>query len=165
MTRSTRAPLALAVIAGLIALGVAFGSEWFAHLVPCALCLVERWPWRVVVALGLCGLVLPRRFAAVMLALIALAAFVGAAEAAVHVGVEARWWPSPLPECAAPRLAGGSIASLLASMPDKPSKPCDDPTYLIPGVPVSMAAMNLVFALAVGGFMAMSARSTTRGAS
>jgi disulfide bond formation protein DsbB len=33
-------------------------------------------------------------------------------------------------------------------MPAKPAKPCDDPTFLIPGLPVSMAAMNLLYALA-----------------
>ena len=162
MVRSFRLALTLAILAGGAALGAAFGSEWFAGLVPCALCLVERWPWRLAVALGLLGLLLPTRFARLVLASIAVVVFVGAVEAAVHVGVEAKWWPSPLPECAAPRLVGGSAGSLLASMPDKPSKPCDDPTFLIPGLPVSMAAMNLIFALAVAGFMAMSAVRQTR---
>ena len=32
------------------------------------------------------------------------------------------------------------------AMPLTPSKPCDEPTYLIPGLPLSMAAMNLIFA-------------------
>ncbi len=152
----------LAVLAGAAALGVALGSEWFAGLVPCALCLVERWPWRLAIGLGILGLLLPQRFARYVLALIALVVFVGAVEAAVHVGVEAKWWPSPLPECAAPHLVGGSAGSLFASMPDKPSKPCDDPTFLVPGLPVSMAATNLVFALAVAGFMAMCAVIQTR---
>jgi disulfide bond formation protein DsbB len=35
-----------------------------------------------------------------------------------------------------------------------PSKPCDDPTYLIPFLPISMAAMNMIFALALAGFVA-----------
>jgi hypothetical protein len=34
-------------------------------------------------------------------------------------------------------------------MPVRPSKPCDEPTYLISGLPVSIAAMNLLFALAL----------------
>ena len=32
-----------------------------------------------------------------------------------------------------------------------PTKPCDAPTYLIEGLPVSMAAMNLLYALGLGG--------------
>jgi disulfide bond formation protein DsbB len=52
-----------------------------------------------------------------------------------------------LPECAAPHFPGGSIADRLAAMPSRPSKPCDEPTFLIPGVPLSIAALNLLFAL------------------
>jgi disulfide bond formation protein DsbB len=33
-------------------------------------------------------------------------------------------------------------------MPARPAKPCEDPTYLIPGLPISMAALNLLYALA-----------------
>jgi hypothetical protein len=31
-----------------------------------------------------------------------------------------------------------------------PTKPCDAPTYLIPGLPLSMAAMNLIYGLGLG---------------
>ena len=72
------------------------------------------------------------------------------------MGVEQGWWPSPLPECAAPNLGGGSIAQRLARMPAHPAKPCDDPTYLVPGLPVSMAAGNGLLALVFGLFLAVS---------
>ena len=145
------------VAAAGLALGVALGSETWGGLVPCALCLVERWPYRVVLVLALLALLLRGRAAQVMLALAAAASSTGAGLAAVHVGVEQGWWPSPLPECAAPQLGGGTIAERLARMPAHPSKPCDEPTYLIPAVPVSMAGMNLAFALALTGFLATSA--------
>ena len=67
--------------------------------------------------------------------------------AAVHVGVELHYWPSPLPECMAPRFSGGTVAQRLAQLPARPAKPCEDAAYLIPGLPVSMAAMNLLYAL------------------
>lgn len=79
---------------------------------------------------------------------------VDAAVAAVHVGVEFSWWPSPLPECAAPHITG-SVAERLASMPARPSKPCDEPTFLIQAVPLSMAAMNMLFALAFAAALAI----------
>jgi disulfide bond formation protein DsbB len=53
-----------------------------------------------------------------------------------------------LPECVAPRFSGGSIAERLAQLPARPAKPCEDATYLIPGLPISMATMNLLYALA-----------------
>jgi disulfide bond formation protein DsbB len=132
--------------AAAVALAIAIGSETFAQLVPCALCLVERWPYRIAIAVGLVALILPRRMARAVLWLAVLALLAGAAAGFVHVGVEQRWWPSPLPECAAPQLSGG-IADRLRQMPARPSKPCDDPTYLIPYLPISMAVMNVLYAV------------------
>lgn len=136
------------------ALGVALASEYWGGLVPCALCLWERWPYRLVIVLSVLALLVPS-IARPLLYLALLTLLVGAALAVIHVGVEQRYWPSPLPECAAPRFGGGSIADLLARMPAHPAKPCDDPTFLIPGLPLSMAAMNLLSALAFAGLLAI----------
>jgi disulfide bond formation protein DsbB len=135
-----------AAIAAALALGIAVASERWGGLVPCALCLVERWPYRIAIVLGLAAAALPPKAARAALAFLALTVLVGAVFAAIHVGAEFRWWKSPLPECAAPTFSGGSIAERLARMPSAPAKPCDDPTYLIPGMPLSMAEMNLMFA-------------------
>jgi disulfide bond formation protein DsbB len=40
-------------------------------------------------------------------------------------------------------------------MPLRPSKPCDAPTFLVPGIPLSMAAMNLLYALAFAAILAV----------
>ncbi|HEY5300935.1 MAG TPA: disulfide bond formation protein B [Acetobacteraceae bacterium] len=146
------AALITAVLAGAV-LGAAEAAQHWGGVVPCALCLVERWPWRVVIVLGLIGAALPRRAASWALGLCVAALLAGAALGAIHVGVEQGAWPSPLPECAAPRISGTTLAERLASMPDHPSKPCDAPTYLIPGLPISMAAMNLIAALVLAGLV------------
>jgi disulfide bond formation protein DsbB len=143
-------PRSLAVLIALAAaaaLGVAYAAETWGGLVPCALCLLERWPYRIVVVLGLVAAIAPRGLVKPLLVAAIVCLLAGAAIAAVHVGVELQWWPSPLPECAAPHFPGGSIADRLAAMPSRPSKPCDEPTFLIPGVPLSIAALNLLFAL------------------
>ena len=163
----TRIPAlaALSLLVALSALLVALGAERFGGLAPCALCLVERWPYRVAILLSLAAALPPRpRWAprALLWGVVACMAF-SAAAASVHVGVEQGWWPSPLPECAAPDLGGGGIAQRLARMPARPAKPCDDPTYLLPGLPVSMAAMNGLLALAFGGFLAISLVRKPRG--
>jgi len=138
--------LGAAAIAAL-ALGAALATERWGGIVPCALCLVERWPYRIAIVFGLAAATLPPRRARGMLALFALTMLTGAVLAAVHVGVEQHWWPSPLPECAAPHITGHSLAERLAEMPDRPAKPCDAPTFLIPGLPISMAAMNFIASL------------------
>jgi disulfide bond formation protein DsbB len=135
-------------IAAALALGIALALENWGGLVPCAFCLLERWPYRVAIVLGLLAVVVPLRWARPVLWLVVLTMVVGTAMAAVHVGVEQHFWPDPIPECAMPRFSGGSIAQRLAQMPARPAKPCEDPTFLISGLPISMAAMNLLYALA-----------------
>jgi disulfide bond formation protein DsbB len=157
LSRRVLSPAALGLVAAAaaaLALAFAVTSERWGGLVPCALCLWERWPYRIAIILGLVAWLLPPELdiplgriplGRIVLGLVALTMLADAALAAVHVGVEAHWWPSPLPECAAPVFSGGSIAERLAHMPATPAKPCDDPTYLIPAIPISFAAMNLIY--------------------
>ncbi len=148
----------LSIFIAAVALAIASGSERWAGLVPCALCLLERWPYRVAGAIAAVVILVPERFEIGhwLLWLIAATMAASVALSAIHVGVEHGWWPSPLPECAAPSFGGGSIADRLAHMPLRPAKPCDSPTYLIPGLPISMAFMNLMLSLGFGVFLAIS---------
>jgi disulfide bond formation protein DsbB len=151
----TRVAAILCALAAALALGIALATERYGGVVPCALCLVERWPYRIGIGLGVVAFVLPVRAARIALVLAALVFLAGAGLGALHVGVEQGYWPSPLPECAAPHVSGGSIAERLASMPLRPSKPCDAPTYLIARLPLSMAAMNLLYALALSAALTL----------
>ena len=157
MQISTRTACLVCAIAGGAALGIAVASEYWGGLVPCALCLWERVPYRAIIGLGALGFVLrgdfvPRRL---VLLLILLAALAAGGLAFVHVGVEQGFWPSPLPDCAAGPTDFSSVADRLKAMPERPAKPCDEPTFLIPGVPLSMASMNLLFALVLAGYIAI----------
>lgn len=160
---SLRTLALISALAAGAALAAALAIETWGGLVPCALCLLERWPYRVAIVLAPLAVVVPPQIARALLVLVVLTLLADVALAFIHVGVEAHWWPSPLPECAAPRFIGGSIAERLAHMPALPSKPCDEPSYLIPGLPVSLAAMNLAFALVFAVVLAIFLwRSDTR---
>ena len=50
-----RAVGALALLAAAFALGLALASEYWGGLLPCSLCLLERWPYRVAILLGSAG--------------------------------------------------------------------------------------------------------------
>jgi disulfide bond formation protein DsbB len=150
-----RSAALLSVLGGLAALAAAFAAEWWGHLVPCALCLLERWPYRLIVGLGVVAFVLPPRAARALLVLGLMAMMVGLALGVTHVGVEYGLWPSPLPECAAPHLSG-SIADRLAQMPARPEIPCGTPVYPLAWLPVSLAMLNLLYALAFCLVLAMS---------
>ena len=154
-------PLAVAALA-MLALGTAWYAESALGLVPCALCLLERWPYRAAVAFGLLAAGLPRGPANIARALLIFTLLVGAGLGLAHLGVEQHWWPDPLPECVAPTFHGGSLAARLAAMPAHPAKPCDEPTYLIPGLLLSMAAMDMLLNLALAALVTTSWTRTKR---
>jgi disulfide bond formation protein DsbB len=138
-----------------VALGVAHGSEAFLGLVPCAFCLLERWPYNIGLGLGVLALLLPRRPARTVLWALVGVLLIASGLSLVHTGVEQHWWPDPLPECTAPDFSGMTMAQRLAAMPARPAKPCEDPDYLIPFLPVSMTQMALAYALAISAGLAI----------
>jgi disulfide bond formation protein DsbB len=129
----------------------AIGSETWWGLAPCALCLWQRWPYWAAAGLAGLAIVIPGRGRVAALSLAGLAALVSGVIGGFHVGVEQGWWPSPLPGCAAPTAAGPmSIDEMMRALAAAPTKPCDAATYLIPGLPLSMAAMNLIYGAGLG---------------
>jgi disulfide bond formation protein DsbB len=141
-------PVLLAILAAAAPL-FAMATEAWGH-VPCALCLWQRWPYWVAAGLALLAALVPGRARALLLGAAILAVLVSGGIGVLHAGVEFGWWPSPLPACQAANAGGtpaASVEDLLRSMPAAPAKPCDAPTYLIPGLPLSMAAMNVLYAL------------------
>lgn len=139
------------VVIGAGALATAYTSEYAFGLEPCRLCLYQRIPYALMIALGLAVVVGPRAFRGVLLAAAALTFAAGAAIAAYHVGVEQHWWASAV--------CGGEIGTvtspeqLLQGLQQAPEKPCDEVDWTFLGF--SMASWNAVFsalmALALSG--------------
>jgi disulfide bond formation protein DsbB len=149
------------MVAGLAAAAplLAMGTERWPGLAPCALCLWQRWPYWVAAAIALAAAFVPGHWRPWLLRAAGVAVLVSGAVAVLHVGVEQGWWPSPLPACQAPAVApGASVDDLLRSLNPAPSKPCDEPAYLIPGLPLSMAMMNLIYAAGLAAFVLGRAR-------
>ena len=107
MTRNQLIIVAAAGSLGLL-LG-AFAFQYIGGLVPCVLCLYQRWPHAAAVLIGLLGLKIGGR---VLPLLGALAAATSAAIGVFHVGVEQKWWDG-LATCTVDTLSGVSGADLL----------------------------------------------------
>ncbi|MES2711654.1 MAG: disulfide bond formation protein B [Pseudomonadota bacterium] len=139
-------PILIAILAAVAPLFAMASESW--GLAPCALCLWQRWPYWLAVMLAVLAALLPRARTP-LLAVAVLAILASGAIGVLHAGVEFGWWPSPLPSCRAANAggAGASVDDLLRNMARTPDKPCDEATFLIPGLPVSMAAMNVLYAL------------------
>ena len=149
-----RAAAGLTLLAAGFALGLALASEHWGGLLPCSLCLLERWPYRITILIGALAVIAPRSAIRPLLWLAVLFMLADAGLAVVHVGVEQHLWQNPIGECAAPHL-GGSLADRLLQLSSRPPQPCDRASYLIPFIPLSMAAMNVLYAGGVAMVLAI----------
>ena len=138
---------ALAALCGAFALAVAWIAQHELSLAPCALCLLERWPYRALILFGVLAGIAPPPIARILLVPIALAFLAAIGLSFTHLGVEQGWWPDPWPACMAPHLGHGSIAERLAAMPLRPVKPCDSPSRLFNFLPISMTSLDLIYAV------------------
>ena len=145
MTDIRRLPLLLFAASAAV-LAIAWASQIWGRLLPCELCLYDRWPYYAALALGAVALLAGRRrVSAAALALAALVFIAGAGLAFYHVGVEHHWFAGPS-ACT----SGGPASSLeefkrrlLAQQPVA----CDQPEWSLFGV--TLAGFDLLVALAL----------------
>ena len=102
------------LIASIVALAAAYGSQIFGGLAPCVLCLYQRVPYAIVIGLGLVALALEYQgredLARNVLPTTGLAFLIGSGIAGFHVGVEQHWWQGT------EACVGGSGAATLADL-------------------------------------------------
>jgi disulfide bond formation protein DsbB len=137
------------IAVGVLSLGAAFGSQHIGGLQPCVLCIYQRYPYGVVIALGLLALLIWRqpKVAAGLTLLAAIALFVDAGIAAFHVGVEQHWWKGTN-ECSNLIDPNLSIEDLKKALQEQPVVACDEVAWSLFGI--SMAGYNFLYATAAG---------------
>lgn len=129
----------------------ALGSEVWLGYPPCLLCLWQRWPYWLAVGFALTAALWDGVAGRLALLLAGASVLVSGGIAGLHLGVEWGWWPSPLPGCLAPPLAAGlSVEDMLRALPAAPTVPCDEAVYPLAPLPLSFAALNLIYAAALG---------------
>lgn len=145
-------------------LGGAFAFQYIGGLEPCVLCLWQRYPYGVVIALAVIGGIFcqaPGRAkgaVAALMALSALALLTDAAIAGFHVGVEQRWWQGTQGCTGAP--GAGSLDALRAQLLAQKVVRCDDIAWSLAGI--SMAGYNMAAALALSTFAGLAALRMAR---
>jgi len=142
-------PAALMLLGSLAALAVAFASQYLGGLLPCQLCLWQRWAYGAVIVLAVLTFALPGRLRTAGASLTALAVLAVAGIALFHTGVEQHWWRG-LPSCTSTVNANQSLTDLENQLMATPVIPCDRPAWTMFGV--SMAGYNFAYATALGLF-------------
>lgn len=149
------------LIAGLGSVALFGGALWFQYwvgLLPCTMCLWQRWPHRIAIGLAVVGVVFPR---AIIAWLGALSMLVNAGISLLHTGVERAWWDGP-------QVCGAGAAQDVGSLSvedlfDTTTGPvivlCNEAAWMFAGL--SMASWNGVFCLVLAGIWVTAARRQT----
>lgn len=135
----------LALVLPLALIGGALAFQFIGHLVPCEMCMWQRWPHYAAILVAALAFVTPNRIFQV--ALVALACLLIAASGAIgvfHAGVEYHWWNGITP-CTAPITAGSSGLDMLDQVLKGPLVRCDAPQWSL--FHISLAGFNAIFSL------------------
>src|SRR5579862_1328087 len=153
MMLTTRGFAGFVLIASVIVLGTALASQYWGGLAPCELCLLQRWPWRVAIALALVALVFGRRPALPWLALaLGIVFATGALFAFYHLGVEQHWFAGPS-ACTAQSGTAMTLEDMKRQILGTAPVLCDKVQWSLFGV--SMAGMNLLASLGMAAICAV----------
>jgi disulfide bond formation protein DsbB len=155
MTNLSRARLIAILLPNALLWG-AIGFQVLCHLVPCEMCMWQRWPHLAAIALALVAIALrgqPSASRAVVV-LAGLAILVAGGLGVFHAGVEYHWWQGP-PRCTGQHFT--SIEDLLKAPPVM----CDVPQWKLWNV--SLAGWNAIVSI-LGGLavLALAAKRSRR---
>ena len=138
----TRIWVGIALLGPATVLGAALISQYIGGLHPCTMCIWQRWPHAIAIALAaIAWLPLARPIAPWALRLGALALLVGAGIGVFHWGVELKFWEGPS-TCTGSDISQLSAADLLNQIMSAPLVRCDEIAWSFAGL--SMAGWNAV---------------------
>jgi disulfide bond formation protein DsbB len=144
-------PASMALIAA-SALGMALISQYIFGLNPCNLCIIQRFPYGIVIALGIIGFAMSfkcNKGTSAIMGLIGLTFLANSVIAFYHSGVERHWWKSFLEGCAVPDL-GENPDNIIALLENTKAARCDEIPWADPILGLSMANYNVGFCLVLG---------------
>jgi disulfide bond formation protein DsbB len=137
----SRAFFLLFALASAGALLGAFTAQYGLGMAPCHLCLLQRYPHALVVAISIaCYFYLPEKHHKYAYALLSVTLATGMAIAIKHVGVEAGWLES---SCVATMPSGLNLEDIRARIMAAPRVSCDQAAATLFGV--SMAGWNALY--------------------
>lgn len=141
----------LVLAMGLAAIGGAWIFEIVIDLVPCPLCLQQRWAYYAGLPLALLALLLllagaGRGIARGLLAIVALMFLLNAGLGVYHSGIEWHWWPGPT-GCAIGAGSPTEATGLAERMARTRVVACDEAAWRFLGL--SLAGYNVLVSLGI----------------
>jgi disulfide bond formation protein DsbB len=152
MTPRALSPRQVALAILLAAVATVGGALVFEHglgLRPCKLCLVQRQPYYVAMAVALLGALAPARWARLALAALALIFLASAALGGYHAGVEWGFFAGPNDCGGAPAPTAGSMGDFMSQLQNTRVVSCTEAAWRFLGL--SLAGWNVLISLALAG--------------
>lgn len=133
------------ILGGVLPLAGALVSQYGFGFHPCHFCLLQRYPYLVVIAAGLLSLLVPRGGARwrILVALGIYGLLVTGTLGLIHTGIEHKFL-TYTGSCVAQPTADGSLEALRAAIAHAPLVSCDEATAVFLGL--SMATWNTLWA-------------------
>ena len=158
--------LAIAVtLVSVVVLSAAYISQYGFGLKPCILCLYQRGPYALNIALGIMAFLASFRYPRLTNLIIyfaALSFLTGAVIAGFHAGVEYGWWKG-LSSCGGDIVPKNvTVEELRKAMTHQEIVRCDEPAFVLFGI--SMAGYNCLISLALVGGVTYLMKKKSHGA-
>lgn len=139
----------IALLVPLALMAGALGSQYLGRLVPCELCMYQRYPhYAAIVAAALAILLRRTPFSLPLTVLAGLLILVSGGIGAYHAGVEYKWWPGPQ-HCTGTVAPGADFLKRLLAAP---VIRCDEPQWALFGI--SLAGFNFLIST-LGGLVVL----------
>ena len=147
------------LLAGLGSFGLLAGAFAFQHiggLAPCQMCIWQRWPHAVAIALAVLALAILPGLRRPLAGLGALTMAVSAGLGLFHAGVEQKWWKGPGGCSGGIDPSGLSTEDLLAQIRATDVVACDEIVWDLFGI--SMAGWNGLISVGLLGLWVLASR-------
>lgn len=138
----------------------ALGFEHIGHYVPCALCLMQRWPYYIGIPIGVLAVLsaamnAPPAITRSLLLLAGLSMIIGAGMGVYHAGAEWKFWEGPSTCATSVDAITKNASDLLADMNTQHGPSCTDASLRVLGL--SFAGWNVITSVVLAGIAVMGA--------
>jgi disulfide bond formation protein DsbB len=132
----------------------ALGFEHIGHYVPCALCLLQRWPYYIGIPIGILAILssaihAPPALTRTLLLLAGLSMLIGAGMGVYHAGVEWKFWEGPATCSTSVDAITKNAGDLLNEINIQHGPSCTDASLRVLGL--SFAGWNVITSVVLAG--------------
>jgi len=132
----------------------ALGFEHIGRYVPCALCLLQRWPYYIGIPIGILAILssalnAPPAVTRTLLLLVGLSMLISAGMGVYHAGVEWKFWEGPSTCATSVDAIAKNANDLFADINTQHGPSCTDASLRVLGL--SFAGWNVITSLVLAG--------------